>query len=612
MAHTESLPKNLPSLWRILRHFWPQVRKHRLLIVGSWTALLAEVGLRLLEPWPLKVLFDTLFARERRVYRVSLFDIFEPTTLVTMAAGAIVAVTALRALAAYWNTIGFAKLGNRVLTQVRTQLYRHVQYLSLSFHTAARTGDLVVRVISDVGMLQDVVVTALLPMLAKLFILAGMMALMFYINWQLSLIALAVFPLFWLRTITIGRRIREVARKQRQREGLMAATAAESIGAIKTVQALSLESSFEKVFASQNEKNLKQDIKGKRLAASLERSVDVLTAVAGALVLWYGARLVMLKELTPGDLLVFLAYLKNSFRPIQDFAKYTGRLGKATAAGERILDLLERVPDVRDLPHAIKAPVLRGEVRFESVTFAYERGQRVLQGIDLRVMPGQSVALVGPSGGGKTTLVGLILRLYDPSEGRVLLDGQDIREFTLESLRAQISVVLQDNLLFAASVRDNIACGAPAATMEEVEAAARLANAHDFIQALPQGYDTILGERGVTVSQGQRQRIAIARAAIRNAPILILDEPTAALDTQNEEAVLEALARLNHDRTTFLITHNLQQAAHADLILYLEAGQILECGSHEELLRANNRYAAMRRFQSEAGHRERVHEQMTP
>jgi len=612
MAHVESLPKNLPSLWRILRHFWPQVRKHRLLIVGSWTALLAEVGLRLLEPWPLKVLFDTLFARERRVYRVSLFDIFEPTTLVTMAAGAIVAVTALRALAAYWNTIGFAKLGNRVLTQVRTQLYRHVQYLSLSFHTAARTGDLVVRVISDVGMLQDVVVTALLPMLAKLFILAGMMALMFYINWQLSVIALAVFPLFWLRTITIGRRIREVARKQRQREGLMAATAAESIGAIKTVQALSLESSFEKVFASQNEKNLKQDIKGKRLAASLERSVDVLTALAGALVLWYGARLVMLKELTPGDLLVFLAYLKNSFRPIQDFAKYTGRLGKATAAGERILDLLERVPDVRDLPHAIKAPVLRGEVRFESVTFAYERGQRVLQGLDLRVMPGQSVALVGPSGGGKTTLVGLILRLYDPSEGRVLLDGQDIREFTLESLRAQISVVLQDNLLFAASVRDNIACGAPAATMEEVEAAARLANAHDFIQALPQCYDTILGERGVTVSQGQRQRIAIARAAIRNAPILILDEPTAALDTQNEEAVLEALARLNHDRTTFLITHNLQQAAHADLILYLEAGQILECGSHEELLRANNRYAAMRRFQSEAGHRERVHEQMTP
>jgi len=384
---------------------------------------------------------------------------------------------------------------------------------------------------------------------------------------------------------------------------LMAATAAESIGAIKTVQALSLEASFEKVFAVQNEKNLKQDIQGKRLAASLERSVDVLTAVAGALVLWYGARLVMLKELTPGELLVFLAYLKNSFRPIQDFAKYTGRLGKATAAGERILDLLERVPDVRDLPHAAKAPVLRGEVRFDNVAFAYERGQQVLDGIDLTVQPGQAVALVGPSGGGKTTLVGLILRLYDPEAGRVLADGHDIRGFTLESLRAQISVVLQDNLLFAASVAENIACGAPGASFEQIQAAARLANAHEFIQALPKGYDTILGERGVTVSQGQRQRIAIARAAIRQAPILILDEPTAALDSRNEEEVLEALARLNQNRTTFLITHNLRHAAGADLILYLEAGRIVERGSHEELLRANGPYAAMFRMQSQSQRR---------
>jgi len=598
MPRPESLQKNLPSLWRILSHFWPQIRKHRLLIVGSWTALLAEVALRLLEPWPLKVIFDTLFARERRQYRVSFYDIFDPVMLLTMAAAAIVAITALRALAAYWNTIGFAKLGNRVLTQVRTQLYRHIQYLSLSFHTAARTGDLVVRVISDVGMLQDVVVTAFLPMLAKLFILTGMMVLMFHMNWQLALVALGVFPLFWLRTITLGRRIREVARKQRQREGLMAATAAESIGAIKTVQALSLEGSFEKVFAVQNEKNLKQDIQGKRLAASLERSVDILTAVAGALVLWYGARLVMLKELTPGDLLVFLAYLKNSFRPIQDFAKYTGRLGKASAAGERILDLLERVPDVRDLPGAIKAPALRGEVRFDNVSFAYERGLQVLERIELTVKPGQSVALVGPSGGGKSTLVALILRLYDPVEGRVLLDGHDVREFTLESLRAQISVVLQDNLLFAASVRENIAHGASTATLEQIQAAARLANAHEFIEALPQGYGTILGERGVTISQGQRQRLAIARAAIRQAPILILDEPTAALDGKNEEVVLEALGRLNQNRTTFLITHSLHQAATADLILYLESGRLVERGTHEELIRANGIYAAMWRLQT--------------
>jgi ATP-binding cassette subfamily B protein len=291
----------------------------------------------------------------------------------------------------------------------------------------------------------------------------------------------------------------------------------------------------------------------------------------------------------------------------QDFAKYTGRLGKASAAGERILDLLERVPEVRDLPGASKAPPLRGEVRFQNVSFSYEGGQRVLEGIDLTVPAGQSVALVGPSGGGKSTLMALILRLYDPVEGRVLLDARDIREFTLESLRAQIGVVLQDNLLFAASVRENIAQGAPTAPLEDIQAAARLANAHDFIEAMPQGYETVLGERGVTLSQGQRQRIAIARAAIRKAPILILDEPTAALDRKNEQTVLEALDRLNQSRTTFIITHNLQHALGADLILYLEAGRILERGTHEELMRANGHYAGMFRLQAQTRQVEQLH-----
>ncbi len=600
MSRPETFRDSVPGLWRILAHFWPQVRQHRLLIAGSLAALFAEVGLRLLEPWPLKFVFDNIIgssAKHRSALAARLAG-QQPETLLILAAVAVVAITGLRALAAYWNTIGFAKLGNRVLTRVRTQLYRHVQYLSLSFHTKARTGDLVVRLISDVGMLQDVVVTAFLPMMARLFILAGMVALMFWLNWRLALVALAVFPLFWLRTATLGRRIREAARKQRQREGAMAATAAESIGAIKTIQALSLEGAFERSFAGQNEKNLKQDMKGRRLAASLERSVDVLTAVAGAVVLGYGAWLVLRRALTPGDLLVFLAYLKNAFRPVQDFAKYTGRLGKAAAAGERVLDLLERVPDVRDLPGAVRAPAFRGEVRFETVGFAYEHGQRLLEGIDLRVQPGQQLALVGPSGGGKSTLVSLILRLYDPQRGQVLIDGRDVREFTLESLRSQISVVLQDNMLFAASVRDNIACGAPAATKEEIEAAARLANAHEFIAALPQGYDTQLGERGVTLSHGQRQRLAIARAALRKAPLLILDEPTTAMDAKNERAVLEALAALNHGRTTFLITHSLDQASGADLIVYLEAGRIVERGTHAELMRGDGPYAAAYRLQA--------------
>ena len=600
MSQPRSIKESLPGILRVLRYFWPQTRKHRWLIAGSWLALLAEVGFRLLEPWPLKVVFDRVINKMHGAhgYRVSFFDIFDPVTLLAIMAGLTVALTALRALAGYWTTVGFAKIGNRVLAQVRLQLYRHIQYLSLSFHTKARTGDLVVRVISDVGLLQDVVVTAVLPMLAKSLILAGMLGLMFWLNWKLTLVALAVFPLFWLRTVTVGRKINEVSRLQRKREGAMAATASETINAIKTVQALSLESAFEQQFKKQNEKNLKQDVKARRLAAGLERSVDLLTAIAGALVLFYGTRLVLNKELSAGALLVFLAYLKNAFRPIQEFAKYTARLGKAAAAGERVLDLLQHVPEIRNLPGAVKAPAFKGRVCFENVGFRYEPGRPLLREIVLDVQPGQRVAVVGVSGSGKSTLVSLLLRLYDVQEGRILIDGQDIRGFTIESLRGQISAVLQDNLLFAGSVRENIGHGAPDATPEQIEAAARLANAHDFVVSLPQGYDTVLGERGVTLSQGQRQRLAIARAAIRKAPILILDEPMTGLDKSNERAVVESLDRLDYGCTTFLITHDLRHAARAHFIVYLEGGHILERGTHEELLQASGRYAALYQIQS--------------
>jgi len=252
------------------------------------------------------------------------------------------------------------------------------------------------------------------------------------------------------------------------------------------------------------------------------------------------------------------------------------------------------------LPGAVRAPEFRGSVQFEKVTFAYEDGQSLLNNVDLEVLPGQRIALVGASGSGKSTLVSLVLRLYDPQQGRVLIDGRDIREFTLESLRSQVSAVLQDNLLFAASVRENIAHGAPDAGPEEIVAAAKLANAHDFVMALPQGYDTVLGERGVTLSQGQRQRLAIARAAIRKAPILILDEPMTGLDKTNEQAVVESLERLDYGCTTFLITHDLRHAARADSILYLEGGRIVEQGNHEQLLRANGRYAALYHLQTKA------------
>jgi ATP-binding cassette subfamily B protein len=449
------------------------------------------------------------------------------------------------------------------------------------------------RLMSDVNMLKDVVVAALLPLVVNLGVLAVMVGAMFWLNWRLALLALSVLPLLGLWTIRLGRRVRQTAREQRKRDAGMAATAVETIGAIKVVQALGLEGVFADGFHGRNEAGRRADVKAARLTAALGRMVGFLTAAATAVVLWYGARLVLSGELTPGELIVFMAYLTSAFRPVRDFAKHTGRLAKAAVAGERVLDILEQTPEVRDLPGATPAPPLRGSVRFEGVGFGYEPGRPVLDHIDFEVQAGQQIALAGPSGIGKSTLVGLLLRLYDPSHGRVLIDGRDIRDYTLASLRRQISVVLQDTLLFSASARDNIAYGAPDSTPEAVEAAARLANAHHFIEDLPQGYDTELGERGVTLSGGQRQRIAIARAAIRKAPILILDEPVTGLDGDNERTVLKALQRLAEGRTTFVITHDLQLAAHADRIVYLDGGRVLESGTHAQLIKAGGSYAAL-------------------
>ncbi|MDJ0719105.1 MAG: ABC transporter ATP-binding protein [Prochloraceae cyanobacterium] len=599
MSRPQTIQESLPGLMRIWRYFWPYVCQYRLLVSVSLLGLLAEVGLRLLEPWPLKVVFDYIFvsAPLGEAQRIPFLDTLTPGTLLALAVLGLVAIAGLRALAAYYYVVGFALVGNRVLTQVRQDLYHHLQHLSLSFHNKARKGDLVVRVISDVGMVQDITITALLPLLGNSLILMGMLAVMLWINWELTLLALLTVPLFYISTMRLSRRIQEVSRQQRRREGKMASTAAESLGAIEIVQALSLEGIFADFFSSENKKTLKEGVKAKRLAARLVRTVDFLIAIAYALVLWRGASLVLQQKLTPGDLLVFLAYLKNGLKPVQSFAKYTGRLAKASAAGDRVLDIMQQIPEVRDLPGAISAPAFQGTVQFERVSFGYEVDRIILRNIDFKVNPGQQVAIVGASGSGKSTLASLLLRLYDPVEGRVLIDGHDIRNYTLKSLRSQISVVLQESILFAASVRDNIAYGEQLATLPEIVEAARLANAREFIEALPEGYDTILGERGVTISGGQRQRLAIARAFLRKSPILIFDEPTTGLDKNSEREVIEALERLARNRTTFIITHDLHLAARADLILYIEGGCVLECGTHSELMRNNNRYADLYQIQ---------------
>jgi ATP-binding cassette subfamily B protein len=361
---------------------------------------------------------------------------------------------------------------------------------------------------------------------------------------------------------------------------------------------MSLEESFAGDFVAKNAESQRVELKTARLSAKLGRTVDILTALSTAFVLWYGARLVIGDKLSPGDLIVFLTYLKRSFKPAKDFAKYTARLARAAASGERVIELLEERPDVADRPDSIVADGLTGRVRFENVSFEYEPGKPVLSNVDFDVKPGTFVAVTGHSGVGKSTLASLLLRLYETTEGRVVLDGIDVRDYTLASLRSQISVVLQDAIVFATTVTENIACGVPDASAERVEAAARLANAHEFITELPDGYDTVVGERGATLSRGQRQRIAVARAAMRKTPILILDEPTTGLDMKSGQSVMEALRNLASGRTTFLITHDLRTASSADVVIHLGEDTQLEHGSPNELMRLGGNFASLCKSQS--------------
>ncbi|MGV0104277.1 Protein tyrosine phosphatase [Nostoc sp. DSM 114160] len=611
MAHRDpkSLKAALPGIVRILQRFSPQLSKQKALLIVSFVALIAEIFLHLLEPWPLKFIFDYILVAgfQSQSLGIPLLSRISSFALLTGLTLGLVAIALLRATAAYFSVVGMALAASNVLTEIRSQLYSHLQNLSLSFHHKVKTGDLITRVTSDIERLREVTVMAVLPLIAHSLTLIGMIFVMFWLNWELALIAVAVFPLFIFFTTRLTKRIRQVVRSQRQREGAMAATAAESIGAIKVVQALSLQNMLETTFYGHNRQSLKESAKAQKLAAGLERMVELLVGIATALVLWRGVQLVLAKAITPGDLLVFVNYLRIAFKPMRQLAKYTGQIAKATASGERILDVLDTVPEIRDSQKAMDATPLLGGVRFENVTFAYKPTKRTLHNINFEVQPGQHVALVGPSGGGKSTLVSLLLRLYDPLEGRILVDGHDLRQYKVQSIRQQISVVLQESILFAASVKDNIAYGCLGASDQAIEQAARLANAHDFIMALPESYETILGERGATLSGGQRQRISIARAAIREAAIAILDEPTTGLDNENEHAVNEALDRLTQKCTTFIVSHNLRAVKQADLILYIEDGQILEQGTHQELLRLGGHYSAMYALKSAGNSHESHH-----
>jgi ATP-binding cassette subfamily B protein len=580
----------LPGLGRVGRALAPFLMRQRALAGSAVLALLGATAMRLLEPWPLKFVIDGVLGAGTGTPAG-----MAPTTLLALCVAALVGVLGLRALLSYLATVALALAGQRALSAVREALFEHLQRLSPRFHQRMPAGDLTLRLTGDVGMLRDTLVTAALPLAANVLVVVGMLAVMAWLDWRLALVALAPLPLLALGGRRVGRRIQEVGRAQRQREGAMAAVAAEALSAVRLVQALGLHGRAASVFTGASRRSLKEGAKAARLSAGLERGTDALVALATAAVLGFGALRVLDGTLTPGELLVFLTYLKNTLRPVREYAKYTARLAKASAAGERVVDLLETAPEVVDGADATPAPVLSGALRFEGLRFGYTSGGApVLDGLDLAVAPGELVAITGPSGAGKSTLAALLLRLHEPDAGCIRVDGVELPRYTADSLRAQIAFVPQDNALFAGTLGENIAlaAGRPVSAAE-IEQAARLARAHDFISALPQGYDTAVGERGATLSAGQRQRIAVARAALRHAPLLVLDEPTVGLDRDNEQAVVEALLVLARGRTTLLVTHDLALAARADRIVVIDAGQVREQGSHDALLARGGLYAAL-------------------
>ncbi|OIQ26085.1 MAG: ABC transporter ATP-binding protein [Vibrio sp. MedPE-SWchi] len=595
MARPKGLKKSMPKLIQFLKYVWPYIKQKKWLVIGAFAGLLAQTLLRLLEPWPLKFIIDRLVSPEfNSADDLQFLSSLNLSAYFAALAFALVIITMLRALMTYFTTVLMALAGNHVIISLREKLFNHLQGLSTVYHQKQRSGDLVVRIISDMGLMKEVAITAAVPLIGNSFIFISIIGVMLWINWQLALISLTTLPFLWLVTLKKSKKIHNVAKKNRQREGVMAAAASESINAIKSVQALALENRFSSIFSDANNKSLKEGVQGKRLAASLQRSVEILLAFSTALVLWFGSLQVIEQILTPGELLVFIYYLRRVFRPIRDFTKYTARLAKASAAAERILKVLEHPRDIENRPDAKPSPAFQGNIQFEKIQFSYLNDETInLKGIDLSIPMGKRVAIVGLSGSGKSTLIALLMRLYDPQQGRVLIDGIDIRDYTFESVRHQISVVMQDTALFATSISNNITIGLEDVDPSQVIEAAKLADIHEFIESLPNGYDTDVGERGVTLSVGQRQRIAIARAALRKSPILILDEPTTGLDPQTEYSVNQSLIKLAQTSTTLLVTHRKEIAKQCDHIVYLKSGEIIEQGSHEQLMEINASYTQL-------------------
>jgi len=578
------------------------LRPHWKALTLAFVAVLGETLSDVLEPWPIKIVIDNILQSKKLPDWLGGFVAHtfghEKLPILNFAVAAVVAIAVVGATSSYVEKYLTTSVSQWVTHDLRRTLYNHIQRLSLSEHDKAQTGDLITRVTSDISAIQDFINSALLGMFVNSLSLLGMIGVMLYINWRFTLIALSIAPALFVVVYTFTRRIKQASRAVRKKESELVSVVQEVLTSVRVVKAFAREDFEVSRFESQSLENVETALRARSIKAKLSPIVEVLIAIGTCLVLGYGARLALRGELSAGILIVFLLYLGRMYKPMRELSKMSDAVSKAIVGFERIQEVLQVEARVRDLPRARRAPRFKGKIEFEHVTFAYDEKPPVLKDITFKIEAGQVAAIVGPSGAGKTTIISLIPRFYDPQSGRIKIDGVDIREYRLKSLREQISFVLQDTLLFHASIWDNIAYGKPDADPQKVIRAAKLANAHEFIEKMPEGYATMVGERGMTLSGGQRQRIAIARAIIRDTPILILDEPTSGLDSSSEQAVIEALDRLMEGRTSIVVAHHLSSIRHADVIFVIKDSELVEQGTHEELLAAGGVYSDLYRIQT--------------
>jgi subfamily B ATP-binding cassette protein MsbA len=560
-------------------------------------AMIVQSAMTLAAPWPLKIILDNVVVGRRLAPWMA--GLLKPLLthghrvhLAMLAALAVVCIAILNAAASYLANYFTESVGQWVANDLRMRTYHHLQYLSLRYYDTHQSGVLLSTITADVLTIQNFASSATLGIVVDMITILGMLVIMFFLNWDFTLVAVAVTPLLLLLASRFKKAVKKSTHEVRKQQSNIVAVVQQDLESIRVVTAFGRQELEQEALAAVSHATVAAALKARQVKALLSPIVSIIVAFCIGFVLWRGSLLILAGWMTAGELTVFLSYLGSFFKPVKDLASMNNSIAQTAVAVERIRTILDADTILPEKPDAREQPI-RGEIVFDHVAFAYDESCPVLRDVSFTVNPGQMIGVVGPTGGGKSTIMSLIPRFYDPSAGKVLVDGIDVRDYRLQSLRNQIGYVLQETVLFRGSVRDNIAYGREGATDEEIVQAAKLANADEFISRMPNGYQTFVGDRGDTLSGGQRQRIGIARAIIRNNPILILDEPTAALDTESERLVIEALERLMKGRTVLTIAHRLSTIRDADKIIVLKEGVVAEQGTHDQLLALGGTYAEL-------------------